>query len=660
MSTLGELQIKQIQEQAAPDFGSLNSGNLSAEPAIDYNTFQEQPAPDISKLEVPDLQMTESETQAQGFNEQMRALNTQLLGESQARAGLETERGLPGMFQTQTDLANQIKTLQNEAQAIPLQIQQESEGQGRTRGGVAPLQAGRLRENAIKALSTSALLQATNNNILTAQTLVDRAVAQKYDPIRERINVAKANLELILNSPKYSLEDKNRAEKQKRLQEKLEKETATKEAEEKAIMGVALQAAQAGLDASTLDKIRNAESELEATQIAQEAGLYASSGEGFTLSPGQVRFDAQGNPIAQADDSFTLSPGQVRFNADGTPMAMAPEAPSDPKDFIQTFGDSLLQYNENTGQWEVLFTKPQDGSSLSIAEQLKLAESGYELSQGGELVKTSATPQEKLDKSNKVLNAVNNLLNSDWEGIVGAFGGRKIDYFLGEESYTALSLFDNLKSLLTLDNLGLMTGVLTDKDIEILTQAATPINRRMSKEAFASELMKIKNAATSIKNSNRLVFGEILDNQDGTYSYKNLDGTVHTGLWNDEYVDETVPKLDLNFNQVGGDTNQALPKKAAQAEPGERGGQCGRFVNQSTGLGLGDSYQSKMAKMDPSITWPEPGMVFVMPYGNTGHTGFILGVEGDQAIVKDSNYSLDEKVKIHRIPLSKITGLRRV
>jgi hypothetical protein len=67
-----------------------------------------------------------------------------------------------------------------------------------------------------------------------------------------------------------------------------------------------------------------------------------------------------------------------------------------------------------------------------------------------------------------------------------------------------------------------------------------------------------------------------------------------------------------------------------------------------------------MAKMDSSITEPQPGMVFVMPYKNTGHTGFIVDVNDGMATVKDSNYSLDEKVRTHQIPVSKITGLRRV
>jgi hypothetical protein len=70
-----------------------------------------------------------------------------------------------------------------------------------------------------------------------------------------------------------------------------------------------------------------------------------------------------------------------------------------------------------------------------------------------------------------------------------------------------------------------------------------------------------------------------------------------------------------------------------------------------------------MAKMDSSIKYPEPGMVFTMPYKDTGHTGFIVGISGKNAIVKDSNWNVSsapEKVTTHLIPIAKMTGFRKV
>jgi len=126
----------------------------------------------------------------------------------------------------------------------------------------------------------------------------------------------------------------------------------------------------------------------------------------------------------------------------------------------------------------------------------------------------------------------------------------------------------------------------------------------------------------------------------------------------DEEIQALIEKY--SFNSVGGDTE--LATSIASIPDGEKGGQCGRFVNNLTGLGVGDSYESKLQKMDPNIKWPAPGMVFVMPLTGElapyGHTGVIIGIEGDKAIVKDSNWHKDEKIKTHAIPIAKMTGFR--
>lgn len=128
--------------------------------------------------------------------------------------------------------------------------------------------------------------------------------------------------------------------------------------------------------------------------------------------------------------------------------------------------------------------------------------------------------------------------------------------------------------------------------------------------------------------------------------------------------DEEIQSLleQYSFNSVGGDTK--LATIALSIPDGEKGGQCGRFVNNLTGLGVGDSYQSKLSKMDPNINYPLPGMVFTMPLtgelAKYGHTGIIVDVQGNNAIVKDSNWSKDEKIKTHTIPIDKMTGFALV
>lgn len=135
------------------------------------------------------------------------------------------------------------------------------------------------------------------------------------------------------------------------------------------------------------------------------------------------------------------------------------------------------------------------------------------------------------------------------------------------------------------------------------------------------------------------------------YLEKNYEG-ADVEMYKREYLTSLGYTPDSNLN---------LLNKAIAYKPGSVGGQCGAFVNRLSGLRLGDSFENKMSQMDPRITTPAPGMVFVMPsstakYKANGHTGIILSIKDNIATVIDSNYSDDEKVKIHQIPISKMTG----
>ncbi len=222
----------------------------------------------------PQLQMTPYEQQAQTMSEQLQQLNASLLGESAYRTEQEGAQGISTLTKTKQDLTNQINMLAAEAAAIPLQLEMEAKGRGITTGVLQRQENDRLRTNTIAALGASALLSATNGNLTTAYALVDRAVSARFDPIREQIEVRTNNLNLILNSPAANLAEKNRAQAQIDLQN-YQKEAINRQSEEEAeIWNIAINAANNGADALTLQKIQKATTKEEALQIAQQAGIY--------------------------------------------------------------------------------------------------------------------------------------------------------------------------------------------------------------------------------------------------------------------------------------------------------------------------------------------------------------------------------------------------
>src|SRR3990167_6711938 len=231
----------------APDY----QGITSAIPQIDLSQFQapsktEETQSDISKMI---LQLTESGG-----------------GRGQAQLQAEQQVGLPQLRQQLQDAANQLQAIQKEQAAIPLQIQQEFTGRGATRAGTAPIETGRLRENAIKALSVSAIAQTLQGNLSLAQSQIDRAIDLEFDAEEQKLKYLQTAYQL--NKDVLEREDKKRstalqvqlAERERLLDEQKENK--------KRIFDVSLQAAQSGADNATLTKIQGARSPQEAITIA--------------------------------------------------------------------------------------------------------------------------------------------------------------------------------------------------------------------------------------------------------------------------------------------------------------------------------------------------------------------------------------------------------
>lgn len=105
-------------------------------------------------------------------------------------------------------------------------------------------------------------------------------------------------------------------------------------------------------------------------------------------------------------------------------------------------------------------------------------------------------------------------------------------------------------------------------------------------------------------------------------------------------------------------TQEAIPATMAtdwqdDFPEGSYGGQCGRFVNELTGLGVGDTIESKIAKTDPSIGTPQNpvrvGDAIVTTEGGwTGHIAIVSDirrVNGKEVYrLMESNYNRDEKI----------------
>ena len=118
--------------------------------------------------------------------------------------------GATALDARQRELSAQMTALTNESQAIPLRIQEEFKGTGATTGGVAPIQTGELRRNAIKALSINSEYALNAGQLQTAKENAQRAVDLKYKDTEDKID--QQTKLLALYTPFMNAEEKKRAD----------------------------------------------------------------------------------------------------------------------------------------------------------------------------------------------------------------------------------------------------------------------------------------------------------------------------------------------------------------------------------------------------------------------------------------------------------------
>lgn len=140
-----------------------------------------------------DAANAEAKTQANNVSN----LQSLLGGKSTDKLNIYDQTGVTTAYNKIKDLSAQATGLQNEAQAIPIQIQSEFAGTGATDAGVAPIQTSRLRDNALKALSLGQQAAIATANYDKAKNYADLIVNAKYDQMEADIQAKLTNIGAI-------------------------------------------------------------------------------------------------------------------------------------------------------------------------------------------------------------------------------------------------------------------------------------------------------------------------------------------------------------------------------------------------------------------------------------------------------------------------------
>src|SRR3990167_7434945 len=246
----------------------------------------------------------------------------------------------------------------------------------------------------------------------------------------------------------------------------------------------------ASIEGRALDLAEPLQAKLARLQAKRTASLESSK---FALERADKALAAK---TGKAGEAFTLSPGEIRYDAKGNEIAKGPDKPLDPKaPTTMETAQGIMQWNPATGKWESTgFSKP-----TSAAAEEKAVEKSE-----AERAKTTAS----LDTAN----LINQLLRGNYQGITGV--GRTSVF--GLRNQQEQNQFKQIKAQLALGARQLIkgSGAISDFEASTLQNASSALGTNLSNEAFAHQLNQAKGALMS--NAGVEVTVKITDPSDGS------------------------------------------------------------------------------------------------------------------------------------------------
>lgn len=433
--------INTTEEQKAQTSGVIKASDLST-PTTPINpvtpTYTNPTIPQIDNF-TPAAPST-TETQISDIDKQIAGIEASLATDKPAFQAQETQRlGIEKLGLEEADLFSQLKqqkaefeNLTAEDTRIEERMQQQATGRGITAGGLQPLTAAELRKNFLVKSSkaaefnlTAALLAGTQNKLLTAQSLIDRAVKNKFAGREAELDAKIKNREALGNSPLLTLEQKNRNDAG------LARDKKEKEANDKKKM-----------DATTIlnwaiDAKKNGASALEAQQIANI---------GLSDNPDLASAFAIYSKYQKVEtkDGFTLGEGQVRYDANGNVLATNRGVPGVP--------GGLSPITESVIQNPSLYYSFTPTEKAKIISELQAG--GYDIT-GLQNIKLSSGQEDDIAQMNTVSNLIETVLNYNKDGKlegIGSFGRGSLKSigaqlgFGGEEGKSVRATIGNIKA----------------------------------------------------------------------------------------------------------------------------------------------------------------------------------------------------------------------
>jgi len=443
------------------NFSTLTGGNQSIQPFS-----QNSPTP-VSMSEPVTYAQQYQNSLAQGQINPYDAQNSQILndlksqmdiasGKAQTTADLNETQGVNTNRKQVTDLSNQIIALNAGNEAAKLNIGEVAGGL--TTANVANEQNRYDRQNAIKAITLGAQLQAAQGNLALANDMVSQAITAKYEPVQQRIDALKTFYD-INKDQLTRFDSKALSEQQGRLAA-AEKDLTEKKKNETDIQNMIVTASSQGASPTLVAKASKAKTSSEAAMIL---GQYAGDYWGTKLKIAQYT-----KTLAEADKADR----ENRLGGSVTTTGVAGNSPA---------RSWLTQYNSGAMSLEDIYSKI--GNSKT-AESTKNQLSQLIANQGGKRVVPMDDAQ--ITAINQQIKNIDDLTTSadlGYNGKIisgatqgGALGfGARITGAKGDALAIARNLISNqtLQSLADAKAKGITFGALSEAELNAVANAAS-------------------------------------------------------------------------------------------------------------------------------------------------------------------------------------------
>ena len=470
-------------------------------------TTQQTPIPDLSYLALPPQvnptdnpanqpsQLTPSESRIKSQIDELMGVNQQLEGKAKDTALYNEQFGVNAASDAITGLNSQLTGLINESKAIPLAIQQNAQmgGANVTKGGLAPIQTAQLRNNAIQSLAVSSQIDALNGQLANAIKKVDRAIAYKYADLEARSATLTKNLEILKNDPSLTLEQQDRVDKklaaQKAYDEKLAKQKKNETDTHDAILRtLSNNSGNPKLTSQVVAALQAAKTPEEVLALENYFGLSTVSKSeqlDADLKKAQLdkaRYDLahpqKHTQVVQGDNGHTLL---IDLDNNGKIL----------QDYGAKSGTAAVSggtADQTTLSWADLITNGK-ATIKDVPAAYKNAVS-VQLSQNPEIKQATELQQTALTSAKDLLDKFTN-----GNGTFAVGGTRLLgtQYIPGTAPYDFQVNYDNLKSLLSLDNVKYLKGQgqVSDAERRLLQDASSKLNTGSSEAEFKKALNDI-------------------------------------------------------------------------------------------------------------------------------------------------------------------------